>query len=135
MSPGGGMRIRALLRSFPSNAAGSVAVQPAGCSRRPDASVDIMGVTVLALGWNEALLEAEALVAKPGPGGELAFLGGRTVLRQLVDKKCRVRLRDQVLLPAGRLLGLARSEERRVGNAWRSTCSSRWSAYHEKKKR
>lgn len=75
--------------------------------------MDIMGITVLALGWNEALLEAEALVAKPGPGEELAFLDGQTVLRQLVDRKCRARLRDQVLFPAGRLLGLAARLARR----------------------
>src|SRR3546814_12543277 len=30
-------------------------------------------------------------------------------------------------------LGHNRSEERRVGNEWVSTCRSRWSQYHEKK--
>ena len=109
------MRIRALLRSFPSNAAVAVPAPPEQRSRRPDAAMDVMGITVLALGWNEALLEAEALVTKPGSGRELAFLDGRTVLRQLIDKKCRARLRDQVLFPAGRLLRLtARLTKREI---------------------
>src|SRR3546814_16170445 len=30
--------------------------------------------------------------------------------------------------------GFARSEERRVGKEWVSTCRSRWSTYHYKKK-
>src|SRR3546814_16755403 len=30
-------------------------------------------------------------------------------------------------------LGVLRSEERRGGNEWVSTCRSRWSPYHEKK--
>src|SRR3546814_15428458 len=33
------------------------------------------------------------------------------------------------------LIGQDRSEERRVGKAWVSTCSSRWSTYHYKNKR
>src|SRR3546814_11975205 len=37
--------------------------------------------------------------------------------------------------PSGSLLLLRRSEERRVGKECVSTCRSRWSPYHEKKKR
>src|SRR3546814_17184298 len=36
-----------------------------------------------------------------------------------------------LLAPEG---GYARSEERRVGKEWVSTCRSRWSPYHYKKK-
>src|SRR3546814_11813104 len=32
-------------------------------------------------------------------------------------------------------LNVYRSEERRVGKEWVSTCRSRWSTYHEKKKK
>src|SRR3546814_20177193 len=63
-------------------------------------------------------------------------------LHRLVLALERLDLRGQLLepavLPVDRLelvLGRLRSEERRVGKECVSTCSSRWSPYHYKKKR
>src|SRR3546814_13277967 len=48
----------------------------------------------------------------------------------------QLRLGQQGAIAAGRLAhAQPRSEERRVGKAWVSTCRSRWAPYHSKKKK
>src|SRR3546814_19523322 len=40
------------------------------------------------------------------------------------------RILQEIYAQAGRLEGIRRSEKRRVGKEWVSTCRSRWSPYH-----
>src|SRR3546814_12279623 len=59
-------------------------------------------------------------------GGALARRG---LLRDATDQKNRL-VHDETSKGQGK-----RSEERRVGKEWVSTCRYRWSPYHEKKKK
>src|SRR3546814_16873270 len=69
-------------------------------------------------------------------GGDVAGIAAESLVHLLIDALwlqrhlVEVRLAQHVLLA---MLAL-RSEERRVGEECVSTCRSRWSAYHEKKK-
>src|SRR3546814_12924247 len=55
--------------------------------------------------------------------------------RATVDKDAHVGDPDFFDVPIERLTSKERSEERRVGKEWVSTCRYRWSPYHEKKKK
>src|SRR3546814_18562211 len=64
---------------------------------------------------------AQILLGHLARGNERKVLHKIDALRNLVARKKASAMRD-------------RSEERRVGKEWVSTCSSRWSPYHEKTK-
>src|SRR3546814_3594485 len=73
----------------------------------------------LALGTDPRGLSAPARHDRPSRSGR-----GRGRARRSGGRRSRGRARGP---------GVARSEERRVGKEWVSTCRSRWSPYHEKK--
>src|SRR3546814_16999659 len=68
-----------------------------------------------------------AIPARRDPGG---VAGRRAGARGVRVRRCRCRRARRPALPAR----AARSEERRVGKECVSTCRSRWSPYHYKKK-
>src|SRR3546814_17169705 len=75
---------------------------------------------------------AEAEVGKEGGGGQTAVAAGGEILRghrpqPLVQLRCCDGARGEAALGV-------RSEERRVGKECVSTCRSRWSRDHHKKK-
>src|SRR3546814_11234696 len=91
-------------------------------------SIGVQGVAVAAgvsLLWG---LVGYSLAYAPGSG----WLGGRAHLL-LADLGA---LRDGLTVPESAFvlfqmaLAMLRSEERRVGKEWVSTCRSRWSPYH-----
>src|SRR3546814_12702341 len=65
----------------------------------------------------------------------LAACAGRGVCRRLGCCTSRLQRRLDRCQRRSRAVGRGRSEERRVGKEWVSTCRSRWSPYHYKKKK
>src|SRR3546814_11912583 len=74
----------------------------------------------------------------------------RKMPAEIADRRCRRRMRIDVVRHQRRKRGIAhrmfqrriviagnldRSEERRVGKEWVSTCSYRWAPFHSKKKK
>src|SRR3546814_4388156 len=82
--------------------------------------------------WSSDVCSSDLWPAGPRAGGRHA--DGGDADRRIGASDERIRRRTpRRLLPDGRvpgLLGLDRSEERRVGKECVSTCRSRWSPYH-----
>src|SRR3546814_11543553 len=92
--------------------------------RRPVADIDLL----------------EAVQLRPRQVGDIVRIAG---IGQLVDGHDRLALRirpahqrrsDEAGAAGNDYSHVPRSEERRVGKEWVSTCRSRWSPYHKKKK-
>src|SRR3546814_17015813 len=84
--------------------------------------------------------EAARLVHISDPGRQLVFRSGRHTLVRGRRPQPLPHLRRPTSARAGRpgralVGGRRRSEERSVGKEWVSTCRSRWSPYHSKKKK
>src|SRR3546814_20204686 len=75
----------------------------------------------------QAQRDAAEIILRRGGGGGSG--GGHADLRISVPAACASRASTQSPCAP------PRSEERRVGKEWASTCSSRWSREHEKKKK
>src|SRR3546814_11585160 len=88
------------------------------------------GVDLLHVPYKGSTPAAADLIA-----GRVSMMVDSITAQQSFIKSGRVRaLGVTSLQPAPSLPGIPRSEERRVGKECVSTCRSRWSAYHYKKK-
>lgn len=84
------------------NASGEFQISP-----RPG---NLLGLQVCDLGWNAALSLVEGIVALRGNRTALAFLDGRSFLRQLIDPAYRSELGHRLMLPSGgRVFGMLSS--------------------------
>src|SRR3546814_18300642 len=92
----------------------------------------VTGVQTCALPISQVYDTVQACIARGIRGIYLLSGGFAETGNEGADQQQR--LRKLAMVAGARVLGPNRSEERRVGEACVSTCRSRWSPHHQKKK-